>query len=75
MLTTSKTQDLINLMLYERIIEFVKEKVQDIQLVRSLKSIPTKLVIARTPAQSVQIGASNYIGPMLNSETLYNKDS
>lgn len=73
-LIASTKDELLNLIWQERNIEFLGEGVQNIDLVRTLRPIPAKIPTGGTPIPSVNMGESNYIWPLPNSETLYNND-
>lgn len=73
-LTASTKEQLIELILHERNIEFLGEGIRNLDLVQRLQPIPAKAPVGATPIPSVQPGTPNYIWPIPTSESLYNAD-
>lgn len=73
-LTASSKEQLIELILHERNIEFLGEGIRNLDLVQRLRPIPAKAPVGATPIPSVQPGTPNYIWPIPTSESLYNPD-
>lgn len=73
-LTASSKEELINLIVHERNIEFLGEGIRNLDLVQRMRAIPAKAPVGATPIPSVQPGTPNYIWPIPTSESLYNLD-
>ncbi len=71
--TASSKADLIEKILNERRIEFLGEGLRNGDLMRLGLPIPAKTPAGSTPVPTANPGDNNYIWPIPNSETLYNK--
>lgn len=71
-LNPSSKEELLNLILQERNIEFLGEGMRNIDLTRQLKPIPAKMPSGGSPVPEVKPTDPNYIWPLPTSETLYN---
>ena len=72
-IATSK-QDLINKIVNERHIEFLGEGIRNNDLMRLKLPVPAKTPQGGSPISQVNPDNPNYLWPIPNSETLYNKD-
>ncbi len=71
--TATSKADLIDKIVNERRIEFVGEGLRNADLMRLGLPIPAKTPAGSTPVPAANPGDNNYIWPIPNSETLYNK--
>lgn len=69
---TDKT-DLINKILNERRIEFFGEGIRNADIMRLGLPIPAKIPVGATPVPAANPTDGNYIWPIPNNESLYNK--
>ncbi len=73
-LTATSKQDLINQIVRERNIEFLGEGIRNNDLMRLKLPVPAKTPQGGSPISQVNPDNPNYLWPIPNSETLYNKD-
>lgn len=71
--TASSKADLLDKVINERRIEFLGEGLRNGDLMRLGLPIPAKTPTGSTPVPASNPGDNNYIWPIPNSETLYNK--
>lgn len=71
--TASSKADLIDKIVNERRIEFLGEGLRNADLMRLGLPVPAKTPTGSTPVPASNPGDNNYIWPIPNSETLYNK--
>jgi hypothetical protein len=72
-ITAVDKQDLINKIVNERHIEFFGEGIRNSDLMRLQLPVPAKTPIGSTPIPMINAGDPNYLWPIPNSESLYNK--
>lgn len=73
-LTANTKLELINLIVNERHIEFLGEGIRNNDLMRLKLPVPAKTPKGGSPIPQVNPDNPNYLWPIPNSETLYNKD-
>ena len=73
-LAAGTKQELIDLIVNERHIEFVGEGIRNNDLMRLKLPVPAKTPSGGSPISQVNPDNPNYLWPIPNSETLYNKD-
>ena len=72
-LTASSKQALIDLIVNERHIEFLGEGIRNSDLMRLKLPVPAKTPSGGSPIPQINPDNPNYLWPIPNSETLYNK--
>ncbi|KEQ28110.1 RagB/SusD family nutrient uptake outer membrane protein [Pedobacter antarcticus] len=73
-LTASSQPELISKIIHERHIEFLGEGIRNADLMRLKLSVPAKTPLGSSPVPQINPENPNYLWPIPNTESLYNKD-